>query len=61
MTAEESLKSEQLKNIDRGLTFETEGKKEENEIEQEAEQPKRNMERARSVRKARPGRSRKRT
>jgi hypothetical protein len=53
--------SEHQKNIERGLTFESEGKEEESKVEQEAEKPKRDMVRKRPVRTVRPDRSRKRT
>ena len=56
-----TLEDEHRKNIDRGLTFESESKEEEKEIEQEAEKPKRHMVRKRPLRTDRPDRSRKRT
>ena len=61
MTPEENLKNECLKNIDRGLTFEASGKKEEITIDKKAEKPKRDLVRKRPLRTARPERSRKRT
>ncbi len=61
MTPGKNLQDEHLKNIGRGLTFEASGKEDETKIEQEAEKPKRDLVRKRSLRTARPERSRKRT
>ncbi len=61
MTPEENLKNKHLKNIGRGLTFESSSKKEEITIDEKAEKPKRDLVRKRSLRTARPERSRKRT
>jgi len=60
MTSEENLKNECLKNIGRGLTFESSNKKEEITIDEKAEKPKRDLVRKRSLRTARSERSRKR-
>ncbi len=61
MTPGKNLKNERLKNIGRGLTFESSSKKEEITIDEKAERPKRDLVRKRSLRTARPERSRKRT
>ena len=61
MTPGKNLKNEHLKNIGRGLTFEVSDKIKEITIDEKAEKPKRDLVRKRSLRTARPERSRKRT
>ena len=61
MTSEENLKNECLSNVVRGLTFEGSDKIKEITIDEKAEKPKRDLVRKRSLRTARPERSRKRT
>ena len=56
MTLRKKIQDEHLKNIGRGLTFEASDKNEETTIDEKAKNPKRNMERARPVRTARPDR-----
>ncbi len=70
MTPGENLKYQHLKNIVRGLTFEASDEEtvlkngntnKESAIDEKAEKSKRDLVRKRSLRKARPERSRKRT
>ena len=61
MAPEDSLRKEHLKNLYGGLTFEASVRIEETTIDKKAEKPKRNLVRKRSLRTARPERSRKRT